>query len=192
MANEENRPGAGLLESLKEHAGWAYAIGILMIIVGVLSLVSPLVTGLAVTLAVGALLIVSGVSQCVLAFRAGAFGRGVLIFLFGVVTLIAGVYLVMQPLAGLASITLFLAAYFLVSGILAIVAAFHLRPAPNWGWMLANGVVTLLLGVLIWRQWPVSGAWAVGILFGVQLISSGAALTAIAGAVRRTVRDALA
>jgi len=63
-------------------------------------------------------------------------------------------------------------------------AAVQIRPVSGWGWMLANGVITLLLGWMLWKQWPLSGAWAVGVLFGVQLISTGASLLAIGGAVR--------
>jgi uncharacterized membrane protein HdeD (DUF308 family) len=105
--------------------------------------------------------------------------------LFGLLTLIVGGYLVSQPLAGLASITLFLAAYFVATGILAIVASVQMKPADGWGWMLANGIVTLLLGAMIWRQWPVSGVWAVGVLFGVQLAMTGVALLTAGSAVRQ-------
>ncbi len=161
-----------------------------MLVVGIIAVGSPLASGLAVTLTVGILLIVGGIGQCLLAFRAGAFGRGLLVFLLGLVALIVGVYLVTQPAAGLASITLFLAAYFVVTGIVAIVASLNLRETRGWGWMLANGIVTLLLGFLIWRQWPLSGAWAVGVLFGVQLIMTGIALIAVGTTVRSATRPA--
>jgi uncharacterized membrane protein HdeD (DUF308 family) len=104
--------------------------------------------------------------------------------LTGLVTLLAGFYMVSQPVAALASITLILAAYFLVTGVFAIIAAVQIRPVSGWGWMFANGVITLLLGWMLWKQWPLSGAWAVGVLFGVQLISTGASLLAIGSAVR--------
>jgi len=174
----------GLLEGLRQNSRWVTGVGILALVVGVLAVGSPLMTGVAITLTVGFFLIVGGLGQCLLAFRAGAFGRGLLIFLIGLVTLITGGYMVSQPLAALASITLFLAIYFFVAGIFAVIAALQLRPANGWGWMLANGVITFLLGLMLWRQWPLSGAWAVGVLFGVQLISTGASLLAIGGAVR--------
>jgi uncharacterized membrane protein HdeD (DUF308 family) len=174
----------GLHEAIRRHPGTALTAGIVMIVFGFVAVAAPFVTGLAITVIVGFTLLVSGASQCALAFRAGAFGHGLLMFLIGLVTLIAGFFLVTRPVAGLASITLFLAAYFLATGVLAIVAGFHLRPVKGWGIMLANGIVTLILGFLIWRQWPVSGIWALGVLFGVQLMMSGASLLAVRSAVR--------
>jgi uncharacterized membrane protein HdeD (DUF308 family) len=188
-----NSPVAdGLLEGLRQNAGWAVGVGIVLIVVGILAVASPMASGLAVTLVVGALLIVGGVAQCFLAFRAGAFGRALLIFLVGLVKLIAGIFLVTRPVAGLASLTLFLAAYFVAVGILAIVAALKLRGAPSWIWMLLNGIVTLLLGLMIWAQWPLSGAWAIGVLFGLQLLMNGIALASIGSAVRGAVKRAAA
>jgi uncharacterized membrane protein HdeD (DUF308 family) len=114
-----------------------------------------------------------------------------LLVLTGAVSALVGLLLVLQPLTGIATITLFLAVYFLVSGILAVIAAFSLRPDTGWRWMLANGIVTFLLGLLIWRQWPLSGAWAIGVLFGLQLVCSGAALVVIGTAMRRALKSAL-
>jgi uncharacterized membrane protein HdeD (DUF308 family) len=190
MNNKTETSGGPLIDALRQHAGWAVAIGVLLLILGLLSVASPLASGLAVTVSVGGLLIIGGAAKCLLAFRAGAFGRGLLVFLLGLLTLIVGGYMVSQPVAGLASITLFLAAYFVATGIVAAVVSFQLKPASGWGWMLANGVVTLLLGAVIWRQWPVSGAWAVGILFGVQLAMTGMALLTAGSAVRQLTAGA--
>jgi len=183
MSNEKE--GGTLIDALRQHSGWAIAIGILLLIAGVLAIGAPFITGLAVTVSVGALLIVSGVGQCLLAFQAGAFGRGLLIFLLGLVAVVGGGYMVSQPVSGLASLTLLLAAYFVVTGILTIITSLQLRPASGWGWMLANAVVTLLLGGMIWQQWPLSGTWAVGTLFGVQMLMSGISLLTTGSAVRQ-------
>lgn len=180
----------GMSEVLRQHSGLALTVGIVMLIVGLLSLASPLVAALAITRVIGILLIIGGIGQCALGFRVGAFGRGGSIFLFGLVALFAGLFLVFQPFEGLASITLILAGYFLAAGVFAIVAAIQMRAVTGWVWMLANGAGTLALGLLIWMQWPFSGAWAVGILFGIQLMMSGAALVAIATALRRVARTA--
>jgi uncharacterized membrane protein HdeD (DUF308 family) len=178
----------GLIRGLGEHSGWTIAIGVLLLVFGFLCLAAPFASGIAVTISVGLLLFAAGIGELVLAFRAGALGRGVLIFLIGLVAMAAGLVLMFQPEAGLISITLLLAAYFVVTGIFAVIAAFRLRPAQGWVWMLANGVVTLVLGLLIWMQWPLSGVWAVGILFGVQLIFTGAALLTVGISVRRVLR----
>jgi len=178
----------GLLDALRENTAWAIGVGLLMLGVGVLSVLAPLTSAVAITVSVGVLLMVGGAGQIALALRAGAWGRGLLLVLTGAVSSLVGLLLVLQPLTGIATIALFLAVYFLVSGILAVIAAFNLRPDAGWRWMLASGVVTFLLGLLIWRQWPLSGAWAIGVLFGLQLASSGAALVVIGSAMRRAVK----
>lgn len=188
MDGDKDRMDSGLLEALRQHSGWVIGVGIVLLVIGVLAVASPLVTGIAVTTAVGIYLVVGGVGQCLLAFRSGAFGRGIFVLLMGLVMLIAGGYMISQPVTALASITLFIAIYFLAAGVLMGIASLQLRPASGWGWMLANGVITLLLGWMLWKQWPLSGAWAVGVLFGIQLISSGSALVAIGSAVRKAAK----
>ena len=188
MATTVEHADRGLLDGLRENVSWTIGIGVLLVVVGFLSLIAPLASGVAITFLVGVLLLAGGIGQLLLAFRAGAFGRGVLIFLVGAIAAVAGLLLIFEPIAGLASITLLLAAYFVATGILAIIAAFRLRPEAGWGWMLTNGIVTLVLGALIWRQWPLSGTWALGVLFGVQLIFAGAALWSIGAAVRRGLK----
>ena len=177
-----------LLEGIKENAGIAIGIGIFLLITGVLALGAPLVTGISITLMIGVLMVVGGIAQCILAFKVGAFGRGVLVFLFGVLMVAVGIYMVSQPVSALGSMTLFLAAYFIVTGIVELLAAFGVRPAEGWGWVLVNGFVTVLLGLMIWRQFPLSGVWAIGTLFGVKLLFSGASLLGLGMAVRRGVK----
>ena len=177
--------GSAMIEAIRRNARVAVITGVVMVLCGVLAIGSPLAAGVSVTLVVGLLLAIGGVSQCVIAFSAGAFGEGLLVFLMGVITTFAGLFLLTQPLAGLAAITLFLAAYFMVEGIIGLVAALKIRPADGWLWLLATGIVTLLLGVMIWRQFPVSGAWAVGLLFGIKLVMSGWWLILIGRGVRR-------
>ena len=82
-------------------------------------------------------------------------------------------------------LTLLLIIFFLVGGICKIVASFSYRPASGWLAMLSSGIITLVLAVLIWRQWPFSGLWAVGILVGVDLLTTGISMLALAVTVRR-------
>lgn len=179
-----------LLEGIKKNARLAVIVGIIMLICGFLAVGSPMVAGVSVTMFVGAMLIVGGIAQCFLAFKAGAFGRGLLIFIVGALTAVAGFYMLNQPLAGLASITIVLAAYFVVTGISELIGAFQARPADGWFVMLVSAIVTLLLGIMIWRQFPFSGGWAVGVLFGVKLIFSGITLIFIGRGVRGVAKDA--
>ena len=87
--------------------------------------------------------------------------------------------MVVQPGMALASLTLVLAIYFLVDGLVMLFAAFSVKPARGWGWLLFNGIITLLLGLLIFGQWPLSGAWAIGILVGVRLLFAGMTMIAL-------------
>ncbi len=100
---------SGLLDGIKKNARLAVIMGIIMVICGFLAVGSPLAAGVSVTIFVGIMLAVGGIAQCFLAFQAGAFGKGLLIFLVGALTAVAGFYLFNQPLEGLVSITLLLA-----------------------------------------------------------------------------------
>lgn len=176
-----------LVELIRKDAKTAKWVGIFMLIAGFLAVAAPFAAGLSVAMVVGVLLLISGITQILLVFRAGSFGEGILLVLLGVLSVVAGGYMVSQPVAALATLTLFLAAYFIASGILEAIAAFGARPASGWGMLLFGGIVSILLGVMIWRQFPLSGAWAVGVLVGVKLIFAGWALIAIGGAVKEAV-----
>jgi len=175
--------------AIKRNAGLGTAVGILVAIAGFLALLSPLVAGLSIALAVGVLLIVSGVSRLFFAFKMGSFGQGLFVFVMGVLSIVVGGYMVSQPGLALASLTLFLAAYLFVHGVFAIVWAFRLRPIKGWGWALFSGVAALALGIMIWRQFPISGAWAVGTLVGVQMIFGGWSVASICRAARGAAKE---
>jgi uncharacterized membrane protein HdeD (DUF308 family) len=180
MTEQSTIAGADLVEAIRRNSKLTTFTGIVLLIAGFMAIVSPLVAGLSITIMVGALLAVSGIGQCVVAFKAGAFGRGVVIFLVGVSMLLVGLYLMQQPVTGLAKLTIILMAYLIASGLAEIGFAFQVRPAAGWHSVLANGVITLILGVLLWRQFPLSGAWAIGVLFGIKMMFSGWALVLIA------------
>lgn len=191
---EERTPAIGhaFLEGINGNATIAIVVGILMLVSGMLAVASPLIAGAWLMFIVGILFVIGGISQCVLAFKAGALGRGIVHFLLGGITVIAGLFMAQQPLAALAAATLFLAAYLICAGLIEAVTALSVRPAGGWGWLLANGIVSLLLGILLWRQFPISGVWAIGVLLGLKLMMGGATLLGLGLAARRGVRQALA
>ena len=78
-----------------------------------------------------------------------------------------------NPAQGLEALTTLVIAYFVVDGIFTIVAGFKLKPIPGWGWILTSGISSLVLGGLLWSQWPMSGIYAIGMLIGVRLIFAG-------------------
>ncbi len=180
----------------KKNATWLIVLGVLTIILGILAIASPMISGMAVTLFIGGLLAFMGVLQIIAAFKSGQWGSGIIGTLIGLLSIAAGLLLIFRPIAGMATLTLFLAAYFLVDGIFEIITAFKMKPESGWGWMLFNGIVAGLLGFMLWRQWPVSGSYAIGVLFGIHILMSGIVMTIlgfggrrISGAIEDTVED---
>jgi uncharacterized membrane protein HdeD (DUF308 family) len=176
--------------ALKEHAGSTVALGYALVIFGILAIMAPFVTGTAVTIFVGVLMIAAGITRGIFAFRAQSFGRGLLMFLLGAVIALGGVLLLARPLIGLASLTIVLAAFFFADGIIEAVYAFQLRPVKGWGWLLFSGIASGLLGFLIMYQWPLSGRWAIGVLVGVRLVFTGWPIIALGSVARGVVEDA--
>ena len=173
------------IQALKEHSGWAIAIGIIMIILGMMALGSPMVTGVAVAIMVGSFLMMGGIVQFIFAIKAKVWGAGLLNLFGGALSLVCGILMIAHPLYGLKFLTLLLAAFFVVGGISKIVFSFQVRPAQNWVWILFSGIVGLVLGMMIWSQWPLSGAWAVGTLVGIDILFTGWSTLAIGLAARR-------
>ncbi len=179
------------LAQTAEHGGGSMTIfGIVTIILGFIAMAAPLIAGKSVAILVGILLIAGGIARLVWSFQAESLWRGVLKFLLGGLTLLAGLMVVANPLFGLGMLTIMLAAYFIVDGIFEIIGAFQLKPAKGWGFLLFGGIVSLALGIMIWRQFPVSGVWAVGILVGVKLLFAGLSMVFLGSAVRQVGREA--
>jgi uncharacterized membrane protein HdeD (DUF308 family) len=189
MSPETSSGGMRLLEEIKQSAGMVRVIGVILLIMGVLALAAPLATGLSIAIVVGILLLIGGIGQLVFAFRAGGLGKAPLILVIGALTSVVGAVMIANPGAALAALALVLMAYFIVYGIMEIIWAFQIRPVTGWGWTLINGLVSLLLGLLIWAQFPLSGAWAVGVLVGIKLIFSGWMLIMLGSAVQSGAKE---
>ena len=157
----------------KKITGWFIAMAVLFIILGILAIIEPGVAGLAVTLLVGWLLIFGGVAHFVTAFKGGGTKQVLWQVLIGVVYLIGGFYFLTHPIMGIGTLTLLLAGIILAEGVIEIVAYFKTRLEGASWWLLLNGIVTLLLGCLIWFHWPSSSIWAIGTLVGVNLLMTG-------------------
>ena len=158
---------------VKKSVGWSIGLSVLMIVAGVLAIASPLAAGIAVNVLVAWLLVFSGCVHLVFAWHARSGGGLLWELLVGIVYIFTGVYLLMHPLAGLMSLTLALAIYLFVEAILEFLLGFKLRPLPGSGWLLFDGIITLILAVMIWRTWPSSTAWVIGTLVGISMLFSG-------------------
>ena len=144
--------------------------------------------GKAVVIIIGAMLLLAGVGQIVSGLRQEHFSGKLPPLILGFISALCGVGLFAEPWVGMAFIALILAISFVVEGIYKIVASFSYRPASGWLLLLFSGVVSLVLGLLIWRQWPLSGIYAVGILVGVNLLFTGISLLAVSSTIRALIR----
>ncbi|MCG8585365.1 MAG: HdeD family acid-resistance protein [Pirellulales bacterium] len=171
-------------------AKYSMFTGILLIIFGIVAIATPVLASAAVVIVIGAVMLVAGVFQCVEGFRNESGASKALAVVLGVLTAVCGVGLMFNPVLGMEIITLLLAVFFVVEGIWKIIASFKFRPASGWVMILMSGVLGLLLGLIIWRQWPVSGLWAVGILVGVDLLMTGISMIAVSSTISK-LDDAL-
>jgi uncharacterized membrane protein HdeD (DUF308 family) len=144
-----------------------------MIVAGILAIASPLAAGIAINVLVAWLLVFSGCVHLVFAWYTRSAGGFIGELLLGILYIFIGVYLLMHPLAGLMSLTLALAIYLFLEAILEFALGFKLRPLPGSGWLLFDGIITLILAVMIWRTWPSSTAWVIGTLVGISMLFSG-------------------
>jgi uncharacterized membrane protein HdeD (DUF308 family) len=164
---------SGWAQEAKKNAGWLVVLGVVTVIAGFLAMASPLVAGLSVTVLIGIAMVIAGVARTIGAFHAGSFGQGALAFVGGILTFAAGVILAARPGIGLATLTLVLGGYLLVDGISGALLAFHVRPEKGWGWMLFSAAMGVVLGILLLKEWPLSGVWAIGTLVGINLVFAG-------------------
>jgi uncharacterized membrane protein HdeD (DUF308 family) len=174
-----------IVTGIKRASGWSIALGVLMIILGIIAMLAPWEFGIVIALIIGWMAIFNGVAQIIYGIRTHAGGRTVLEVILGLIYIIAGIYLLMHPVGGLLVLTIFLASFLIVYGIFALVLAFHMRPLPGWGWVLFDAIITILLGVLIWAHWPMNAEWVVGTLFGISILVSGVTRLMVSMAFRR-------
>jgi uncharacterized membrane protein HdeD (DUF308 family) len=149
--------------------GWA----VFMIVLGFLAVLLPFATGIGVSILVSWIIVFSGFTYLAYAFAARGAGAFLWRMLIGIVYVVGGAYLAFHPGLALVSLTFVVATIFFVESVLEIVVFFQFRALPGSGWILFDGLVTLLLAYLIWRPWPSSSTWVIGTLLGINLIVSG-------------------
>ena len=175
---------------VRQASTWSIVWGVLLILFGMLAIGSPFVAAVAVSVVVAWLIILAGVVHLILAFHAHGAGSLIWKLLVGLAYLSFGVYLIMHPLLGVASLTLVLASLFLIEGILDIILFFKMRSTRGSSWVLIDGIITLLLGLLIYIHWPSSSIWAIGTLVGVSMIISGITRVMLSLAARKATAAA--
>ena len=170
---------------------WYLVLGVLLIVTGFLAMGSPFITELAVVGMISVLLMIGGIGQIVGAFWARRWSGFFGLVLVGILYTLVGLATFRHPVVTIEVMTLVIALSLMIGGIFRIVSALAVR-YPHWGWVLANGVISLLLGIMIWRQWPAASLWIIGLFVGIDLIFNGVTWVTVALALRRLVPRASA
>ena len=156
----------------KKVTGMSIGLAVLMIMMGFLAITLPLATGIGISILVGWIVVFGGFTYVAYAFSADGAGAFFWRMLIGIVYVVGGFYLVFHPGLALASLTVVLAAILIAEGVLQMIVFFQFRSLPGSGWVLFDGIMTLLLGFLI-GSWPSSSGWTIGTLVGINLLVSG-------------------
>jgi uncharacterized membrane protein HdeD (DUF308 family) len=174
-------------ERVKQHSFWYIVQSGLMILAGILALIFPVISSVAIVLFLGWLLIFSGILQAVSLIDARHVPHFWLQLVSVVLSALVGVLFLRNPGAGLLTLTLLLIVFFMVEGISKVIFSLTIRPFPNWGWVFASGVISILLAFYLWANTPVTAIWLLGVLLGIELICEGAALGRMAWYARKSV-----
>ena len=159
-------------ENLRWKWGWLLTLGIVMVILGIVAFIIAPAATIGTVLVLGWLIVLSGVIEAIHAFRMRKWSVIFLHLVGGILGVLIGLLIATHPVAGALVWTLLFASFFTVIGIFRLLAAIRLK-FPNWGWAVFDGAVTLLLGILLWAEWPWSGFWFLGVAVGISLVLRG-------------------
>ena len=160
------------LSALRGNWLWFVVLGCVLVALGIIALGSVVIASLAAAVAIGILLLLAGVGEVIGAFWCRGWSGFFLELLSGVLSIVVGLLFLRAPLNALAALTLLIACFLMVGGIFKIVAALSYRFAA-WGWSLASGIIDVILGVMIWQEWPASALWVIGLFVGINLLFRG-------------------
>jgi uncharacterized membrane protein HdeD (DUF308 family) len=176
----EVRHGLG---ALRGNWLWFVILGVALIVLGMAAISSAVIASLAVAVFIGVLMLMSGAAEILGAFWTRGWTGFFLHLLTGLLAIVIGLFFLRAPLNALLALTLLVAAFLMVGGIFKIIAALSFRFAA-WGWPLLSGVIDLLLGIMIWMEWPGSGLWVIGLFLGINMLFRGVHWIALGLALR--------
>lgn len=157
-------------------------MGVLVIILGMLAMLLPMLTGWSIAMLLGGLMVGGGIVRLISMFHAGGLGKGLFQFLVAVLTILCGGALIANPLFAAEVLTMLLMLYFILDGIFEL--GIGLKARPVCGWLIFSGIISLLLGVMIWSQRPLSGFWVLGIFLGIKLFFVGLTMITTGSVIR--------
>lgn len=169
--------------------GWGglLLLGLAQFVGGAFALAVPVAATLAAALVLGAVLVVEGVLQAVHAFQVKNWKGFLLHALGALLYILAGGAVLLFPLGGALTLTLVVATLLVADGVVRCVLAYRVRPHDHWGWILAAGIASSIVGVLLFLGWPLTGLWAIGVLLGINLLFTGIVNCTLAVTFRRHV-----
>ena len=173
-------------QTVKRYWLWYLIEGVLLVVAGIMAVLYPVVSSVAVVVLLGWLLIISGVLQGISLLGARQVPHFWLQLISVILAALVGVLFLRDPAQGLLTITLLLIIFFMIEGISKIVFSLTIRPFPKWGGVLASGLVGILLSAILWSSLTVTALWLIGLLIGIELISVGSAIAYLAWQVRRS------
>src|SRR4051794_28116418 len=184
--------GASLDPEVREALGRSWkavmAIGVILIFVGCVAILVPAVAAVGTAIFIGWLLVILSAFLVAAAFSAHSMGSVAVRLVWALLTLIVGIWLIVEPHNGTLTLTFVLGVYFLLMGLTRITVAFLGRGQPNAGLVGLSGVCGLIIGILVLAKFPSSADWAIGLLVGIDLIFAGWTLPSIALVGRDVVR----
>ncbi len=180
-------PNLHMIEEARKNWGWFLGLGILLVLLGAIMIGSAYYTTVFSVMLFGALLVSGGVIQFIQAFMARKWSGLFLSLLLAILYLITGILCVVKPTSAAISLTLLIAGFCLVGGLFRMLSSVMLR-FEEWGWVFFNGLVTFILGLLIYSNWPISGTWVIGLFIGIDLILTGWSWVLLSLFVRRSLK----
>lgn len=162
--------------------------GILLLILGIVAIVYPEGFGKISAVTIGVFMVIGGVLRLTFAIVSISMGSMLVRYLYGLLMIIGGVYIVMNPVMGLEALTILMAVYFIIDGFTEVIYSFSLMPIGGGMFLLFSGFIGIVLGVLIFSKWPESSSYAIGIYLGIKLIVDGLMLTLTGNAVKKAAQ----
>lgn len=173
------------IDAIRKNWGWFVALGLIQIIIGTIGVAAACTMTVFSVVLFGALLLVDGLITAIHAFMNKCWGGFFCDLMTGVLYLVVGAMVLENPLRAAETLTFLIAFFLIIGGMFRIVASLAGQFA-QWGWVFFNGLVTLALGVMIWRQWPLSGLWVIGTFVGIEMIVYGWSLLMLGLAAKRS------
>lgn len=175
-------------DTLGRRWGWFLGLGILLIVLGTVAMSYSAFATLMTVALIGWLLMLAGLLEAIHAFGCQAWGGFFLDLLTGLLYLVAGLFLIIEPAESALALTLIIALALIFGGVFRILVAVIVR-LHHWVWLLLHGAINVLLGICIWKSWPVSGLMAIGLFVGIDMIFNGWSLVMLGLMARRLFRD---